>query len=100
MTRNIRAAAKQLRKKGIKAGIFRPITLWPFPSKRLSELSEKIKNIMVVEMNMGQMTKDVKLAVNGKANVTHFGRPTGKWVNADEITQAALKIGGVSYANI
>ena len=55
---------------------------------------------MVVEMNMGQMTKDVKLAVNGKANVTHFGRPTGKWVNADEITQAALKIGGVSYANI
>ncbi len=100
MTRNIRAAAKQLRKKGIKAGIFRPITLWPFPSKRLSELSEKIKNIMVVEMNMGQMTKDVKLAVNGNANVTHFGRPTGKWVNADEITEAALKIGGVSYANI
>lgn len=100
MTRNIRAAAKQLRKKGVKTGIFRPVTLWPFPDKRLSELSEKIKNIVVVEMNMGQMLKNVKLAVNGKAEVTHFGRPTGKWVNADEIENAVLNMKGVSYANI
>ncbi len=100
MTRNIKAAAKKLRENGIKTGIFRPVTLWPFPAKRLSELSEKIKNIIVVEMNMGQMTKDVKLAVNVKANVVHFGRPTGKWVNVDEIVEAALKQGGVNYANI
>ena len=51
-------------------------------------------------MNMGQMTKDVKLAVNGNAKVSHFGRPTGKWVNVDEIVQATLNLGGVSYANI
>lgn len=100
MTRNIKAAAKRLRAKGIKAGIFRPVTLWPFPSKRLSELAERIKNITVVEMNMGQMTKDVKLAVNGKAEVTHFGRPVGKWVNVDEIVEAVTETGGKKHANI
>ncbi len=100
MTRNIKAAARKLREKGLKVGTFRPVTLWPFPSKRLLELSETIKNILVVEMNMGQMTKDVKLAVNGNAKVYHFGRPTGKWVNVDEIVQATLNLGGVSYANI
>ncbi len=103
MTRNIKAAAKKLRERGLKVGIFRPVTLWPFPSKRLNEIADKVKNMLVVEMNMGQMIKDVKLAVNGKAAVSHFGRPTGKWVNVDEIMQAAQTVinqGGVDYANI
>ena len=63
MTRNIKAAMKVLREKGIKAGCFRPITLSPFPHERISELSRQGKDFVVVEMNMGQMFKDVKYAV-------------------------------------
>lgn len=100
MTRNIKAAATELRKKGIKAGIFRPITLWPFPSDRIFELSKKIKKMLVVEMNMGQMIKDIKLATNGNAQVEHFGRAVGNWVNVDEIVNAALNFQGVKNANI
>ena len=100
ISRNLKSAAKKLREKGVKVGVFRPITLWPFPSERLLELSKKVKKMLVVEMNMGQMIKDVKLAVNGNAQVEHFGRPTGKWVNVDEIIEATVKFGGMTYANI
>ena len=100
MTRNIRAAMKHCREKGLKVGIFRPITLYPFPNKRLNELADKIDKMLVVEMNMGQMTKDVKLSVNGKAQVQHFGRPVGKWVGVEEIVDATLKFGGVKNATV
>lgn len=100
MGRNIKSAAKKLRAQGLKVGVFRPITLWPFPTERLFQISQKVKKMLVVEMNMGQMIKDVKLAVNGNAKVEHFGRPTGKWVNVDEIIEETIKFGGVSYANV
>ena len=67
--RNVKTAAKMLRQKGIKAGVLRPITLYPFPNKRLKELSETVKKFITVEVNMGQMVNDVKLAVNGKVPV-------------------------------
>lgn len=100
MTRNIKAAAKRCAQKGIKVGIFRPITLYPFPCQRLYELSKTIKNIVVVEMNMGQMTRDVKLAVVGQAKVRHIGRPVGEWFSVEEIEESVINLVEESYANI
>ncbi len=98
MTRNIKAAMKVLRNKGIKAGCFRPITLNPFPHKRIYELASKGKDFAVVEMNMGQMFKDVKYAVNGNSNVGLINRPVGEWLKVEEIVSAVEKIMEKDYA--
>ena len=102
MTRNIKAAMKSLREKGIKAGAFRPVTLSPFPSKRLNELADKCSKFVVVEMNMGQMTKDVKLSVNGKSQVDLINRPVGQWLSVEEISEGVKEIldKGVVYAGV
>ncbi len=76
-SRNVKTAAKLLRNKGIKAGILRPITLYPFPNKRLSELAQRVQKFVVVEVNMGQMVQDVKLAVNGKVPVELIHKGVG-----------------------
>lgn len=94
MTRNIKAAMRVLRDNGIKAGIFRPITLSPFPSGRLYELGKSCSQFIVVEMNMGQMVNDVKLAINGNANVDLINRPVGQWLSVEEITDGVNKILG------
>ena len=65
------------REKGIKVGMLRPITLYPFPTKQLEELAGQVKGMLSVEMSAGQMVEDVKLAVNGKVPVEHFGRLGG-----------------------
>jgi 2-oxoglutarate ferredoxin oxidoreductase subunit alpha len=65
------------REQGIKAGLFRPITLWPFPSKALAEMARGKRHILVAEINAGQMIQDVRLAVDGLAPVSHFGRLGG-----------------------
>ena len=98
MTRNIKAAMNVLREKGLKVGCFRPITLSPFPTKRLEELSKRVKNFIVVEMNMGQMLKDVKLAVNGQAEVSLVNRPCGEWLSVEEIVSSVEKIMEKNYA--
>ena len=98
MGRNIKAAMNEGRKQGLKIGTFRPITLFPFPNKRLSELADKTKKIIVAEMNMGQMIKDVKIAVNGKAEVVHLGRPAGEWIDVDETLDAVRKMIGAKDA--
>jgi 2-oxoglutarate ferredoxin oxidoreductase subunit alpha len=64
-------------KQGIKAGLFRPITLWPFPYDRLRELSKATKKFLVVEMNAGQMLEDVKIAAGERAQVEFYGRLGG-----------------------
>lgn len=73
------------REKGIKVGLLRPITLFPFPYKQIDELSRKVKGILTVEMNAGQMVEDVRLAVEGKVPVTHFGRAGGIIPSPDEV---------------
>lgn len=73
---------------GIKIGLFRPITLWPFPTKELQALSEKVKGMLTVEINAGQMINDVRLAVNGRIPVEHFGRLGGIVPEPDEIVDA------------
>ena len=101
MTRNIKAAMKVLREKGLKVGCFRPITLSPFPDERILELSKQGKNFAVVEMNMGQMFKDVKCAVNGNSNVSLINRPVGEWLSVEEIVDAVINEVGVNgYARI
>lgn len=78
-------AMQLLREQGIKAGLLRPITLFPFPSKRINELADKVKGILSVEMSAGQMVEDVLLSVNGKVTVKHFGRMGGIVTTPEEV---------------
>jgi 2-oxoglutarate ferredoxin oxidoreductase subunit alpha len=72
-----RGAIEKAREQGIKAGLIRPITLWPFPSEIISKASDEPRIFLVVEMSCGQMVEDVRLAVSGKAPVIFWGRPGG-----------------------
>jgi 2-oxoglutarate ferredoxin oxidoreductase subunit alpha len=76
------------RAKGIKVGLVRPITLWPFPSKILKEMTTKVKGILSVEMNAGQMVEDVLLATEHKVKVAHFGRFGGIIPTPHEVLNA------------
>ena len=75
------------REKGIKAGMLRPITLWPFPAARLLELAGQAKFMLTIELNAGQMVEDVRLAVNGKIPVAFYGRMGGMLPTPEEIVQ-------------
>ena len=81
-----------MRKNGLKVGCFRPITLSPFPHDRISELAKQGKNFVVVEMNTGQMFKDVKYAINGKSKVDLINRPCGEWLSVEEIVSGVETI--------
>ena len=70
-------AIEMARKKGIKVGLLRPITVWPFPSKEIEAAAKNVKGILVAEINAGQMVDDVKLAVSGSVPVVHYGRLGG-----------------------
>ena len=70
-------AIEMARKEGIKVGLLRPITLWPFPSKEIEAAAKNVKGILVAEINAGQMVDDVKLAVSGSVPVVHYGRLGG-----------------------
>ena len=76
------------REEGIKAGLFRPITLWPFPENQLREAAHGKRGVLVVEINAGQMIEDVRLSVNGEEPVEHFGRLGGIVPEPDEIVKA------------
>jgi 2-oxoglutarate ferredoxin oxidoreductase subunit alpha len=80
-----------LRNKGIKVGLLRPITVWPYPSQRIAELANQVKGMLSVEMSAGQMVTDVKLAVNGKIPVEHFGRFGGVIHSPGEVANAFEK---------
>ena len=76
------------REQGIKAGLFRPITLWPFPEKEIAQAVHGKRGVLVVEINAGQMIEDVRLAVNGEVTVEHFGRLGGIVPEPEEIVNA------------
>jgi 2-oxoglutarate ferredoxin oxidoreductase subunit alpha len=80
-----KTAVTLARADGIKAGLIRPITLFPFPEKIIAKAAERVERFLVVEMNMGQMVEDVRLAVNGKAPVSFFGRPGGAILTVEDI---------------
>lgn len=73
------------REEGLKVGLLRPITLWPFPSKAIDDAAKNAKGILVVELSAGQMVEDVKLAVNCRVDVRHYGRYGGVIPNPDEV---------------
>ena len=81
-------AVELAREAGLKVGLFRPITLWPFPSKQLAELCKDKKGVLVSEINAGQMVQDVRLAINGALPVEHFGRLGGIVPDPEEIVKA------------
>jgi 2-oxoglutarate/2-oxoacid ferredoxin oxidoreductase subunit alpha len=80
------------RSKGIRAGLLRPVTLFPFPKKPLAMIAPKLKGILSVEMSAGQMVDDVRLAVNGSVRVEHFGRMGGMVHSPDEVVAALEKM--------
>ena len=81
-------ACEMARAEGIKLGLLRPITLWPFPTKVIAQYANKVKAMLSVELNAGQMVEDVRLAVNGKVPVEHYGRLGGIVFTPDEIVNA------------
>ena len=80
------------RAEGIKVGLLRPITLWPFPSKQIAEMARGKKGMLVVEINAGQMVQDVRLAINGEVPVEQFGRLGGIVPEPEEIVEALKKL--------
>ncbi|HPZ07983.1 MAG TPA: 3-methyl-2-oxobutanoate dehydrogenase subunit VorB [Candidatus Eremiobacteraeota bacterium] len=85
ISRILRTVVDEARKDGLKVGLLRPITLWPFPCVKIGELSEKVKSFLVVEMSTGQMVNDVKLSVNGKKPVHLYYRVGGMVPSTEEI---------------
>jgi 2-oxoglutarate ferredoxin oxidoreductase subunit alpha len=85
-------AVRAARQAGIKVGLFRPITLMPFPDKRLGEIAQTAKTILVVEMNTGMMLDDVKLAVNGRIPIEFYGRLGGVTPFPEEIMEEVQRI--------
>ncbi len=88
--RIVRSAVNQAREEDIRAGLFRPITLWPYPVQALRELTPKA--FLTVELNMGQMVEDVRLAVEGAAPVSFFGKCGGVLPTPDEVLLEIKKI--------
>ena len=84
------------RAEGIKAGLLRPITLFPFPTKKINSHADRIKLILSVEMSAGQMVEDVMLSVNGKVPVFHFGRMGGIIPTPEEVVENLKQIGRAS----
>ena len=81
-------AIEDARAAGIKVGLLRPITLWPFPTDAIASLATRVKGMLVVELNAGQMIEDVRLAVDGRVPVRHFGRMGGMIPNPNEVLDA------------
>lgn len=89
-----RNAVNAARAEGIKAGLLRPITLWPFPEKAIKNTLKTAKNYLCVEMNMGQMVDDVRLVVNGERPVSFFGRTGGIIPTPGEVLNEIRKLAG------
>lgn len=87
-----KGAVDRLREAGLKAGLFRPISLWPFPEKELRALTGRIKHVLVFEMNAGQMVEDVKMSVGEQATVHFYGRPGGIISTPREIAGAVTRL--------
>jgi len=81
------------RAEGIRVGLIRPVTLFPFPEEIIAGAAERIGRFLVVEMNLGQMVEDVRLAVNGRAGVSFFGRPGGALLAVEDILAAIRNAG-------
>lgn len=82
-----KSAMRNARALGKKVGFIRPVTLWPFPEKIISDAAKSGRKFLVIEMNLGQMVEDVRLAVSGKCPVEFYGRPGGGMVTEEELLE-------------
>ena len=94
--RVVKSAVNEAREQGIKAGLIRPVTLWPFPVKQMNECTKNAKAVLCVEMSMGQMIDDVKLAINCSKPVEFFGRTGGVIPKPSEVLEEIKKYAGGS----
>lgn len=85
VSRVLRSAVEEVRRFGLRAGLFRPITLWPFPTKALAKAAAGRHSVLVVELSTGQMVEDVRLALNGRIPVEFYGRTGGNVPQAEEV---------------
>ena len=85
VSRVLRSVVEQTRRNGLKVGLFRPITLWPFPSRELKQASAHSGRVLVVELSNGQMVEDVRLTLGGKVPVEFYGRTGGNVPSVDEV---------------
>src|SRR5579872_5968233 len=90
VSRVLLSTVEALRKEGLRAGLFRPITLWPYPSKALEKAARRVEKVIVVELSNGQMEEDVRLALNGKVPVEFYGRVGGNVPSVAELQQQVL----------
>ena len=86
-SRICRAAIQTLRERGVRAGLFRPITLWPFPYRELAAAAAGARRVLVVEMNAGQMLEDVRLALGERVPIEFYGRMGAMVVEEEEIVR-------------
>jgi 2-oxoglutarate ferredoxin oxidoreductase subunit alpha len=87
-----KGAIKTVRMEGLKVGLLRPISLWPFPSDIIQETAKRIKQFMVFEMNMGQMIEDVQLSLAGQGEVSFYGRPGGVIPTPSEVARVISRL--------
>ena len=87
-----KGAIKTARAAGLKVGLLRPITLWPFPNEAVKELAKKKKYYLVFEMNMGQMIEDVQLALEGQGEISFYGRPGGVVPTPSEVSRVISRL--------
>jgi 2-oxoglutarate ferredoxin oxidoreductase subunit alpha len=87
-----KGAIRNVRAEGLKVGLMRPITLWPFPDEPLKELAKNVKQFLVFEMNMGQMVEDVQLSLSGQGEVSFYGRPGGVIPTPSEFARVVSRL--------
>lgn len=92
VSRICKSAIHELQEMGHKVGLIRPITLWPYPYASFDKIPENVKDVLVVELNQGQMVDDVKIAVKGKRNVHFYGRQGGMIMSTEEVVEQCLKL--------
>jgi 2-oxoglutarate ferredoxin oxidoreductase subunit alpha len=91
MARVSKTSVELAREAGMKVGLFRPVTLFPFPDKALYELSKRVKLFLTVELNTGQMVEDVRLSVDRDAQVYFYGRPPGSLPTPEDVLEEIKK---------
>jgi 2-oxoglutarate ferredoxin oxidoreductase subunit alpha len=92
ISRSARHAVNQLREQGLKVGLFRPITLWPFPERRIAELAGQAKAMIIPEMNLGQMILEVERIVKGACDLHGIGRVDGEPITPSQITEKIKEV--------
>ena len=90
VSRVLRSTVDQARRQGLRAGLFRPITLWPFPAQALRDAARRCQSVLVVEMSTGQMVEDVRLTLDGRVPVEFYGRVGGNVPLAEELLSRLL----------